>query len=92
LELDDITDLQAIEIRRVGEGEREYAEVDQVLPVDPGETLGQYGLEAEVARSQRRVLATRSLAVVGPGDDGMARTRGPALTCAFGIRVIDARK
>jgi len=33
LELDDITDLQAIEIRRVGEGEREYAEVDQVLPV-----------------------------------------------------------
>ena len=59
-------------VGRVGELEGQDPEVDEVLPVDAGEVLGDHGAQTEEARGDRRVLAARSLTVVLPADDDVA--------------------
>jgi len=55
----------------VDEGQRQHAEVDQVLSVDTCEATRDNGPQAEIARSKRRVFAARALTVVVAGDDRM---------------------
>src|SRR6266404_6188245 len=59
-------------IRRVGEGERQDAIIDQVLTVDASKALGKDDSQAEVARRHRGVLARGSLTVIVAGDDRMS--------------------
>ena len=73
-------------VGRVGEGQRQDAEIGQVLPVDAGEAPGQHHAQAEVARRERGVLAARALPVVVAGDDGVAACRRRAPPARAGDR------
>ena len=62
---------RAVVIGSVGEGQRQDAEIDQILPVDAGETASDGDAQVEMARRECRVLAARSLAVIVAADDDM---------------------
>jgi hypothetical protein len=62
----------------IRELECEYAEIGQVLPMDPRERDGHDRTQPEEAWGDRGVLPRGSLAVVGAGDDNVAgRVAGP---------------
>ena len=67
--------LDPVVVGRVGERERQHAEVDEVLRVDAGEPLRDHRVQPEVARRDRGVLAARALAVVRRRRPRRARRR-----------------
>ena len=73
-------------VRRVGELQRQDAEVDQVLAVDAGEGLRDHRLDAQIHRRKRGVLARGALAVVLAAEDEpaaelLARARELGVDC-----------
>jgi hypothetical protein len=67
-----VVPVDPIVVGGIREGQRQDAEVDQVLPVDPREALGDHHAQGEIARRQRGVLAARALAVVLAADQRVA--------------------
>src|SRR5205807_1683471 len=87
-ENEDVALLDPLVVAGIGELEGKDAEVDEVLPVDAGEVLGDDASQPEEAWGDRRVLPARALAVVLAADDevaaGVADFEGP-----LGERLVD---
>src|SRR5262245_16324015 len=58
-----------VPVVRIGEGQGKDAEVDQILPVNAREALGDNGFDPEIARGNGRMLAARPLTIIAPADD-----------------------
>ncbi len=84
-----VAHLQPVVVGQVLEGQRQDAEIYEVLPVDPGEALGQHDLQPEIARGERGVLAARALAVIQAADDGVAGALLAALLRPLRVGVVD---
>ncbi len=81
-----ISSLDTVVVCRVGEGERQDPEVDEVLPMDPREGLRDHHPQAEVARGERCVLAARALTVVvGPDHRVAAALARPGRPLRIGL-------
>ena len=69
--LDDqlIAEFDPLQVRRLGERQRQYGEVDQVGLVDSLDGPGDHHAHAEVHRAKRRMLAAGALPVAFPRND-----------------------
>ncbi len=61
--------IDLLPIGGIDKGKRQNAEVEKILPMNPGEALGNNRFEAEVSRRDGSMLAARSLAIVFAADD-----------------------
>ena len=68
----DIAALDLVIFRRIGELQRHYPEIHQVLAVDASKPAGEHQAEAKLARRKRGVLTARSLPIVAAAHDIVA--------------------
>ena len=86
---DRVSDVQAVVVRRIGEGQRQHSEVDEVLPVDAREALGDHHLQTEITWGSGRVLPAGALPVIGTGDDHVSLSALPAFSRSHGVGAVD---
>lgn len=84
-EADRVAGFDALIVRSIDETEGQDAKIDQILRVNAREAFRQHHAQAQEARTQRRMFAARSLAIVAPAYHGMALR----LPRTFGIARVD---
>jgi len=79
--------LEAFQVARLDELQRQDAVVHEVLAMNTRNALGQHDTGAEIAHGQGGMLTARSLPVVAPADNRV--TVSVALACAINVGFVD---